>query len=202
MNRISAFVIVAAVAVLLNFQGAAFAQDDTQVTTQDLTQDTAQDVAQDVVQDSTKPKGKAILIEIKMRSEVGGNSVVMEPKVLTLEKTHAKIKIGNDKSELNDQPVKSDRDAKDSKNQFLLVMDIVPSIVDGMNPPIIKMDIKISLDHNSYGLKQDFQTVVQNGETFHYKTVDKQKSQEFVLSVTASLSGEKGNKAKVDVETK
>ncbi|MDQ7824912.1 MAG: hypothetical protein RDV48_19085 [Candidatus Eremiobacteraeota bacterium] len=139
-----------------------------------------------------KPQGKAILIEVKIASEVEGHSIVLSPKIITVENKLATIKVGDQKAELNDRPVKTDREAKPSQKSFLMVLQVTPQVVENITPPLIKMDIKFSLTHGSFSTEQSFQTVVQNGDSFHYESSDRTKNQKLGLMIKASVAGDKG----------
>jgi hypothetical protein len=136
-------------------------------------------------QDGGKPKGKAIVISIRLLSEVGGKSVAIAPKVVTLEKKTATITIGNEKTELNAKEVKTEQAQKD----FSTRIEVTPSLVENVTPPLIKLEIKLSLSHNGYAIQQSFQTVVKEYESFDFESQDKTKGQKLAMKISASLAG-------------
>lgn len=142
-------------------------------------------------QEASAPKGKAIMISVKISSEVGTKQIALAPKIVTMEKKPATITVGNSKTELNEKEVKSD---KDTDRSFYTRLEITPSVVEHISPPLIKMEIKFSLTHHNYSTQQNFQTVVRDGEAFLYESADKSKDQVLKLSISASIAGDKPDK--------
>jgi len=152
-------------------------------------------------EDVKKPKGKSVMINVKLESEVDGKLIKMVPRVLTLDKHTATIRIGDSKAELNNKPVKSDKEIKDLDKSFLTIIEVTPTIVEDVAKPIIRLDIKFSLNHNNYMIKQNFQTVVRDGDSFLFESVDQTKKQKLSLSISASVPEEKTDKTRSDAET-
>lgn len=152
-------------------------------------------------EDVKKPKGKSVMINVKLESEVDGKLIKMVPRVLTLDKHTATIRIGDSKAELNNKPVKSDKEIKDLDKTFLTIIEVTPTIVEDVAKPIIRLDIKFSLNHNNYMIKQNFQTVVREGDSFLFESFDQTKKQKLSLSISASVPEEKTDKSKGDAET-
>jgi len=142
-------------------------------------------------QEATTPKAKAIMIAVKISSEVGTKQIALAPKILTIEKKPATITVGNSKTELNDKEVKSD---KDTDRGFYTRLEITPQVVENVSPALIKMEIRFSLTHNNYSARQSFQTVVRDGEAFLFESADKSKGQWLKLSISASIAGDKPDK--------
>lgn len=142
-------------------------------------------------EDARKPKGKSVMINVKLESEVDGKLIKMVPRVLTLDKHTATIRIGDSKAELNSKPVKSDKEVKELDKNFLTIIEVTPTIVEDVAKPIIRLDIKFSLNHNSCIIKQNFQTVVRDGEPFLFESVDQTKKQKLSLSISASVPEDK-----------
>lgn len=148
-----------------------------------------------------KPDGKAILIDVRLSSEVNGNIIKMLPKVLTVEGKAAKITVGNKKAQLNDKDVTSGAGEKEGKN-FLTILEVTPTFMGSANPEVIKLDMKFYLNHNNCVLNEEFQTVIAGNDPFRWSYTDPVKKQKVELIVNASVSQEKQDKVKVDVETK
>lgn len=145
--------------------------------------------------------GRSILLSISLKSEVDGNIVNMRPKVITLEGKSARIKIGNDKAELNGKPVKTDKDGKESKNNFLTVIDLVPTIVKGTSPAVIKIDIKFSISHNGYDFSQSLTTsVIDDREPYMFEMKDEKRRQKLDLMISASIAQDRTEKPKAEVK--
>ena len=149
-------------------------------------------------QETGKADGKAIMISIRLYSEVEGKSFTMAPKVLTREKTQATVTIGNTKDD------SGGRDAKNGKdNQDLFVrIEVTPSVVEGVSPTLIKMDIRLSLSHNGYMLEQSYQTVVREDETFNIESSDRSKNQKLAIKISASIADKLPEKPHGSVEVK
>ncbi|GEM_PF-1567770 len=152
-------------------------------------------------EDVKKPKGKSVMINVKLESEVDGHIVKMVPRVLTLDKHTATIRIGDSKAELNSKPVKSDKEIKNLDKTFLTIIEMTPTIVDDVAKPIIKLDIKFTLNHNNYMIKQNFQTAVRDGDSFFFESCDQSKKQKLSLTISATVPEEKTDKSKSDAET-
>lgn len=152
-------------------------------------------------EEKKKPDGKGILIEIRLSSEVDGNTVKMTPKVVTMEGKAAKITVGDRKTLLNDHEVKSDKAMKEGKN-FYTTLDITPTLIESTNPEGIKLEMKFYLNHNNCEVSENFSTVIIGNEPFKWEYVDPARKQKVGLTVNASVSKDKQEKVKVDVETK
>lgn len=149
-------------------------------------------------EDVKKPKGKSVMINVKLESWVDGKLIKMVPRVLALDKHTATIRIGDSKAELNSKPVKSDREIKELDKNFLTIIEVTPTIVEDAAKPIIRLDIRFSLNHNNCMIKQNFQTVVRGGDPFLFESVDHRKKQKLSLSIGASIPEDK---TRSDAET-
>jgi hypothetical protein len=145
-----------------------------------------------------KPRGKSVMMTVKLESEVEGNAVKLVPRVVTLDRHSATIKIGDTKAELDGKPVKFDKDQPGTARPFLVVIEVTPTVVDDVTPPLIKMDIKFSLNHNNFVMKQNFQTVVRDGDSFLFESSDATRKQKLGFSISASIQSDKADKPRSD----
>jgi len=140
-------------------------------------------------EDPKKPAGKAIMIEIRLVSEVEGKRIEIRPRVMTVEGKTAKVTVGNVKTELNGQVVDGGKGSPENPSSAQI--EITPSIVEKGAQPAVRMAIKFTLYHNGYTVRQDFQNTDADGAPFTYETKDSSRKQRMELVITPKIQADK-----------
>ena len=137
---------------------------------------------------NNKPaKGKSVLIELKLASDIQGKKIVMQPKVLTLDKNKATITIGGGKTTLNDKKVDSDKKMDEASKTFLTKIEVIPEIIPGTDPVNIKLKVKFFMDQKGATLNREFTFTVVDGNSFSFASKDKEQKEEISLKIKASI---------------
>jgi hypothetical protein len=129
--------------------------------------------------EKSKPCRQNVLITVKMNVTSGAAQpeMTMQPKVSTLAGTPARIKIG---------------DTKDNNN--LTTVDLTPVILTKTQPAVIKLDMKLSMNHKGWSVVQDSTIFVVDGrEPYKIEFQDLNRNKKLNLELLASLAQDKAD---------
>ena len=150
-------------------------------------------------------KGNAVLIDLKVDSEIKGKKIVMSPKVVVMSTKKATITIGGSKTTLNGKKVKSDKEMDEASKNFLMKIEVVPEIIPNTNPVLIKVNMTFHYSREGSVLTRTFEFTVEDGKDFTFKSADPENKEKVSITINASIyrgQFEKKGKTETKVETK